>query len=104
METTPEELKLKLERGEKLVLIDVREPEEYAICKIDGAKLIPMREFPARIHELNPADSMVIFCHHGGRSAQVAFWLNQQGFQKVENLQGGIDAWAESVDPAMTRY
>jgi rhodanese-related sulfurtransferase len=104
MEITPEELSTKIKRGEKLVLIDVREPEEYDICRIEGAKLIPMREFPAHVHELNPKDSIVLYCHHGVRSAQVTLWLRGRGFEKAENLQGGIEAWAELIDPEMERY
>ena len=104
MDITPEELKSRLDCGEKLILIDVREPQEYEICRIEGAQLIPMWEFPGRVQELNPEDSIVVFCHSGGRSAQVVFWLAQQGFKKVKNLQGGIDAWAEAIDPKMERY
>ena len=104
MEITPEELKSRLDGGEKLILIDVREPEEYEICRIEGARLIPMREFPGRLHELNAKDSIVLYCHHGIRSAQVALWLKKQNFQKAESLQGGIEAWAESIDPQMERY
>ena len=104
MDITPEELKSRLDQGEKLILIDVREPQEYEICRIEGAQLIPMREFPGRVQELNPEDSIVVFCHSGGRSGQIVFWLAQQGFKKVKNLQGGIDAWAETIDPKMERY
>ena len=103
-EITPEELKSKLSCGEKLILIDVREPQEYEICRIEGAKWIPMRELPGRIGELNPKDPTVIFCHSGGRSARVVSWLEEQGFEDVKNLEGGIDAWAELVDPTMDRY
>ena len=104
MDTTPKELKARLDQNEKIVLLDVREPDELEICKIEGAKWIPMREMPARVHELNPQDLIVVFCHHGGRSAQVAYWLEDQGFQRVENLDGGINAWAEDIDPTMDRY
>ena len=104
MNLTPEELKARLNRGEKLVLLDIREPEECAICQIDGSTWIPMRELPTRINELNPKDSVVVYCHSGGRSTQVVRWLLNQGFRQAENLDGGIDAWAELIDPTMERY
>jgi len=86
------------------VLLDVREPWEFQACRIEGARLLPMRELPARIGELDPAAETVVICHHGGRSLQAAMFLERQGFSCVHNLSGGVDAWARSVDPAMPLY
>lgn len=86
------------------VLLDVREPAEYELCHLEGASLVPMREIPARIAELDPARDTVVICHHGGRSLQVALYLEKNGFARVHNLQGGVDVWAQDVDQAMRRY
>ncbi|MBK8919339.1 MAG: sulfurtransferase [Betaproteobacteria bacterium] len=86
------------------LLLDVREPAEYEICHLEGACLVPMREIPARIAELDPGRDTVVICHHGGRSLQVALYLEKNGFGRVHNLQGGVDVWAQDVDPAMRRY
>ena len=104
MEITPEELKVRLDRGEKITVIDVREPVEYDICHLKEARLIPMRELPDCIGELNPKDLIIFYCHTGIRSMQAALWFSQNGFTNVKNLEGGIDAWAETIDPSMERY
>ena len=88
----------------KPVLLDVREPAEFDICRISGAELMPMGTVPARQQELDPAADIVVICHHGGRSAQVCMFLERQGFSRVINLAGGVHAWAELVDPSMPRY
>ena len=85
-------------------VIDVREPWEYDRCRIEGAMLVPMREIPGRLAELPQDRDLVLVCHHGSRSAQVAAWLAQNGFSRLHNLAGGIDVWARVVDPAMPRY
>ena len=103
-EITPEGLQLRLKRGEKITLIDVREPDEYAICHLKEAQLIPLAQLRNHIRELNPNDSIVLYCHHGTRSAQATLWLQKMGFKDAKNLGGGIDAWAESIDPLMERY
>jgi len=90
------------ERG-KPVLLDVREPWEYEKARIEGARLVPMREVAARLGELDPSSEVVAICHHGGRSQQVAMFLEKSGF-KVHNLVGGMDAWSRSVDPAVPLY
>ena len=90
-------------RGKPL-LLDVREPWEFQTCRIDDSTLVPMQELPARIAELDPAAETVVICHHGGRSLQVATFLEQHGFSRVFNLTGGVDAWARGVDPAMPVY
>jgi rhodanese-related sulfurtransferase len=86
------------------LLLDVREPHEFACCRIDGSLHIPMGEIVSRLNELDPDRATVVVCHHGMRSAQVARFLESQGFGQVINLSGGIDAWAREVDPGMPRY
>lgn len=88
----------------KVQLIDVREPHEYEICKIDGSELIPLGEIKDRTSELDPDAEIVIHCHHGGRSMKAAKMLQEKGFTNVINLKGGIDEWAEKLDPKMSRY
>ena len=90
--------------GVALTLLDVREDEELALCAIDGALHIPMQEVPPRIADLPRNQPLVVICHHGGRSDQVAQFLRGQGFSNVHNLAGGIDSWALMVDPKMCRY
>ena len=85
-------------------LLDVREPWEQQICRIQGSRLAPMRALGAHLPELDPERPIVCICHHGGRSAHVAMWLARQGFADVYNLSGGVDAWARQVDPAMATY
>jgi rhodanese-related sulfurtransferase len=89
---------------EKPLLLDVREGWEWEKARIEGAKHIPMREVPARMAELDPARTVVAVCHHGGRSMQVAMYLEKNGFAQVHNLQGGVDAWSRTVDPAVPLY
>jgi len=88
----------------KPVLLDVREPWEFQTCRLENARLVPLRELPARVSELDPAAETVLICHHGGRSMQAALFLQRNGFDRVHNLAGGVDAWARSVDPAMPVY
>lgn len=86
-------------------LIDVREPWEFQTAKIDGSALMPMGDVPARAHqELDPDERLVILCHHGQRSLNVTVWLRNQGFENVQSLRGGIDAWSTEVDPSVPRY
>jgi rhodanese-related sulfurtransferase len=89
---------------EKPVLLDVREPWEYDTARLEGSLLVPMRAVPARASELDPAAETVVICHHGGRSMQVAMFLERAGFGRVYNLAGGVDAWARQVDPSMNTY
>ena len=90
-------------RGKPL-LLDVREPWEFQLCRIEGSQLLPMGEIPARAGELDSDAEVVVICHHGARSMQVALFLEKQGFTDVTNLSGGVDAWAKNVDPAMPVY
>ena len=86
------------------VLLDVREPWEYQTCRIEGSTLAPMNTIPARVQELDPDTETVVICHHGARSFQVALFLERNGFSNLYNLQGGVNAWADQVEPAMPRY
>lgn len=88
----------------QLLMLDVREPWEVQICMLPGSRHIPMREIPARVQDLPISDEIVVICHHGHRSQQVANFLVQRGYESVYNLQGGIDAWAREVDARMPRY
>jgi sulfur-carrier protein adenylyltransferase/sulfurtransferase len=103
-EITPVELKEKMDRGDDFVLIDVREPEEYAICRIPGAKLIPRATLPERIHELSTADEIVVHCRSGVRSGKAVEFMKQAGYRKVKNLVGGILRWSDDVDPTVAKY
>lgn len=103
-EMSPAEFVARRDQGETPVLLDVREDWELGIARIDGAVHIPMGEIPARLGELAPERELVVLCRSGGRSAQVARYLQQQGFSSVWNLAGGILAWAQQVDPTLTPY
>ena len=106
-EITPQELRLRLDAGEKLHLIDVREPFEYAQARIEGSELIPMRTIPASLQKLegwSEEAPLVVYCHHGMRSLQVVNWLREQGVAACQSLSGGIDGWSITVDPAVPRY
>jgi rhodanese-related sulfurtransferase len=104
-EITPEEVQSKRDGGEALTLLDVREPWEFETARIEGAKLMPMGDVPSRAHqELDPEDHLVVVCHHGVRSMNVTVWLRQQGFEKAQSMQGGIDAWSRRVDERVPVY
>jgi rhodanese-related sulfurtransferase len=85
-------------------VLDVREPWETAICALEDSLMIPMREIPGRLAELHRDDVLVVVCHHGNRSLQVASWLRGQGFGRATSLAGGLDAWANGFAPDMARY
>jgi len=110
-EPTPEfeissgQVKSLQKRGERLTILDVREPWEWDTARIDGSKHIPMGDIPARVHqELDPDDHIIVVCHHGVRSLTVTNWLRQQGFEKAQSMRGGIDGWARTVDPKVPLY
>jgi adenylyltransferase/sulfurtransferase len=103
----PREVKRKLDAGEKLHLIDVREVQEYQITHIEDTELIPMRTIPAnlpKIEEMAEEGQVIVFCHHGMRSLQVVNWLREQGVAACQSMAGGIDLWSLDVDPAVPRY
>lgn len=101
---TPAQVRARLAAGEDLLLLDVRESEERALCAIAGSLHIPMGELSRRHVELDPGRAVVCVCHHGIRSAHVAAALERLGFERIYNLSGGIDRWAQDVDPGMARY
>jgi len=86
------------------LLLDVREPWEYEVCRIDGAQLVPMRSIPAALDRFDREQEIVVICHHGIRSRQVATYMEHQGFKNIINLQGGVAGWAQEVDPSMPTY
>ena len=102
-EIQPEELKRRLDAGEDVYVLDVREPHEYQICNI-GGHLIPLGELPKRVHELDSSREIVVHCKSGGRSAKAVEFLRQSGFKRAANLTGGILAWAAKVDPSLPKY
>jgi adenylyltransferase/sulfurtransferase len=102
-EISPRDLKTRIDAGENIFLLDVREPREYEICHI-GGYLIPLAEIPTRVGELNPSRDTVVYCRRGERSAAAVAFLKRAGFSRVRNLRGGLLAWAEDVDPTLPRY
>jgi len=102
---TASDLKALMDAGEDIQLIDVRQPDEYAFAKIDGAKLIPLGEIMARRSELDVSKETVIHCKMGGRSAKAIEMLEQSGYKgSLKNLAGGITAWSNEVDPKVAKY
>ncbi|HXX44535.1 MAG TPA: molybdopterin-synthase adenylyltransferase MoeB [Candidatus Acidoferrales bacterium] len=102
-EVTPKELKARLDRGDDLYILDVREPHEYQICNLHG-HLIPLGELPRRVHELDSSKEIVAHCRSGKRSADAVQFLQKAGFRKIWNLKGGILAWSDEVDPTIPKY
>lgn len=101
---TPGELNERLRRGDEVELIDVREPAEFELARIEGARLLPLSRFDEWSHSLDPEREYVFACHHGIRSAQVCAFLARAGFGKLHNLEGGIDRWSSEVDQGVPRY
>ena len=101
---TPARFEERRRGGEELLLVDVREPEEYELARVEGARLLPLSLFNEWATTLDPERETVFICHHGIRSAQVCAFLSRQGFTKIYNLAGGIDRWSIEVDPTVTRY
>lgn len=101
---TVSQLKERLDQDSKPLLLDVREPWEFAICHIDGSRLLPMREIPSSIDDLANDQEIVVICHTGVRSLQVCYYLQHEGFDNVMNLSGGVHAWATTIDTQMPTY
>jgi adenylyltransferase/sulfurtransferase len=104
LEITAADLKKRLDAGERILLVDVREPWEYQQCRIEGAVLIPMGTIPANLQKLDTDEPVVCYCHHGMRSMDVTNWLRQQGVSTAKSLAGGIDRWSMEIDPKVPRY
>jgi rhodanese-related sulfurtransferase len=104
LEISVSELQEKKKAGESFLLIDVREPWEYELCRIAGAKLIPMGTIPANLQQLDGDEPVVCYCHHGQRSLEVAAWLRAQGVEQAQSLAGGIERWSLEIDPNVPRY
>lgn len=103
----PEEVKNALDSGQPVAIIDVREPFEHAVARIDGAELTPMNTVPEHVEEIRQkaaAARVVVICHHGVRSLNVVRWLRRQGIENCWSMSGGIDLWSLAVDPAVPRY
>jgi rhodanese-related sulfurtransferase len=101
---SPEDLRARLAEKQPLVLLDVRDEWETRLCRLENSTHIPIEEIELRTGELDAGDEIVVYCHHGIRSAAVADYLRGQGFAKAVNLAGGLDLWARTIDPSMRRY
>ena len=101
---SPAEAVARIERGEQFDFIDVREPEEYELARVEAARLLPLSRFNEWVGTLEPEAEIVVMCHHGVRSAQVCQFLARQGFGKLYNLAGGIERWSREVDQNVPRY
>jgi rhodanese-related sulfurtransferase len=101
---SPAKVAERIKNGEGINLIDVREPLEFEIASVEGAKLLPLSQFNEWIDDLQPENEIIVMCHHGIRSANVCMFLIRNGFEKVFNLDGGIDLWSKQVDANIPRY
>jgi rhodanese-related sulfurtransferase len=107
LEISAKEVKRRLDKGEALQLVDVREPQEYQICHIANSELIPMNTVPASLQQIEKKSDdglLIVFCHHGMRSLSVVNWLRQQGVTECQSMAGGIERWSTDVDPSVPRY
>lgn len=107
MEITPLELRKRLDQGDKIFLLDCREPFEFQQARIEGSELMPMRTVPANLQHIEgkaEEGDVVVLCHHGVRSLQVVNWLREQGVEGCRSMAGGIDRWSCEVDPTVPRY
>jgi rhodanese-related sulfurtransferase len=106
-EVSVHEVKTRLDAGDPIVLIDVREPHEYEITRIAGSELIPMKTVPQQLADLESraeSATLIVYCHHGMRSLSVVDWLRRQGIEACQSMNGGIEAWSLFVDPEVPRY
>ena len=104
LEITPRDVKQRLDRGHQFLLVDVRETWEHDLCRIDGAKLVPLGALPASLALFEQADDVVVYCHHGRRSLDAVAWLRAQGVDGARSMAGGIERWSTEIDPAVSRY
>ena len=104
LEITPADVKARMDRGEKLVLVDVRELWEHQLCRIEGAMLVPLGSLAASLQTLPDVNEVICYCHHGVRSLDAAAWLRFQGIEKAKSLSGGIERWSVEVDAKVPRY
>src|SRR4029077_2586434 len=104
IEITPREVKERIDRGENLLVVDVREKWEFETSRIEGAALVPLREVPENLPRFEDAEEIVLFCHHGMRSLDAAAWLRSQGVEGARSMTGGIDRWSAEIDPEVPRY
>lgn len=107
LEITPQQAQERLQREREAILIDVREPEEFSLSRIDGALLFPMQSIPAELQKLealSDESELLVLCHHGVRSLQVASWLRAHGIENCYSVAGGIDRWSREVDSSIPRY
>ena len=98
------EVQARIQRGDQLLLVDVREVVEYNICRLPGATLIPLGTLPAKLPALLEAEEVIVYCHHGMRSLNAAAWLRQQGVEGAKSMAGGIERWSVEIDPRVPRY
>jgi rhodanese-related sulfurtransferase len=104
LQIQPQELKQRLVNGKAPLLLDVRQSWEHDICRLEGARLIPLADLASRYQELLDADQVVVYCHHGIRSLDAVVWLRQQGVEGARSLAGGIARWAHEIDPSLPQY
>ena len=104
LEITPKDVKARLERGEKFLLVDVRQQWEFDLCRIEGAKLVPLNALSSSMSELAAADDVIVYCHHGRRSLDAVVFLRQQGVEGARSMAGGIERWSTEIDPKVPRY
>lgn len=104
LQISVQEVNARIARGDKFLLVDVREPVEHNICRLPGATLIPLGSIPASLNMLLDADDVILYCHHGMRSLDAAVWLRQQGVESAKSMAGGIERWSTEIDSSVPRY
>jgi len=104
LEISPRDVKQCLDSCHQFLLVDVREPWEHDLCRIDGARLVPLGTLPSNLALFEQADDIVVYCHHGRRSLDAVAWLRAQGVDGAHSLAGGIERWSTEIDPAVPRY